>query len=48
MSTIATQAFVLSGSEFNNAITEELFTLTGIVHKLTGSYHPQGMVCILY
>ena len=30
------------GSEFNNAITEELFQLTGIKHKPTSLYHPEG------
>ena len=35
------------GSEFNNAITEELFKLTGIKHKPTSSYHPQGNGIIL-
>ena len=30
------------GSGFNNAITKELFQLTGINHKPTSSYHPQG------
>ena len=34
-----------AGSEFNNSITKELFRLTGIVHKLTSSYHPKEMVC---
>ena len=30
------------GSEFNNAIMKELFQLTGIKHKPTSLYHPQG------
>ena len=29
------------GSEFNNAVVDELFRLSGVKHSISSSYHPQ-------
>ena len=29
------------GSEFNNAVVDELFRMSGVKHRISSSYHPQ-------
>ena len=33
--------FFCVGSEFNNAVVDELFRLSGVKHCISSSYHPQ-------
>ena len=31
----------ISGTEFNNAVVDELFKLSGVKHHISSAYHPQ-------